>query len=175
LELRVLVLTLGEASHAGWWRSQFLSSVGLNTLEWICPRSRFATAVRAASQAARLVHDSNIGVGSVAHLFRLPQDWEYALESALRENEDALRKKLSPLLGDWEKLMEALQNLAGPIVDQPPTVGPVHLGDLHHDWLPQCTATYYTAFQARVKTFPYFEVHESSPLQRLKRKSEDGI
>ena len=71
LQLRILVLSLGEAHHAGWWKSQFLSPTGISFLERIYPRSKFAAAVRSATRAALTIHDTNIGKGEVFHLFRI--------------------------------------------------------------------------------------------------------
>jgi ATP-dependent Lon protease len=71
LTLRIVVLALGEQPPNPWWRSQFLTAIGLNYLTYTFPRSAFAAAVRSATLAARHVHDSAIGKGAVAHLFRL--------------------------------------------------------------------------------------------------------
>jgi len=60
LELRILVLTLGETGHAGWWKSKFMSPIGLSFLERLYPRSTFAAAVRSAGTQQRLTRANPI-------------------------------------------------------------------------------------------------------------------
>jgi hypothetical protein len=158
LQLRVLVLALGEAPHAGWWKSQFLTPTGLNYLSRLYPRSSFAAAVRSAGEAARLVHDSSIGVGQVFHLFRLPLDEERRLETALQEIGAELQAELAPLLPQHEQLLARLEQLA----DGRParaTAGPQEVGRLR-DWhtgklLSPMAGMYAAAFQGGTRVFPY--------------------
>jgi len=160
LQLRVLVLALGEASHAGWWKSQFLTPTGLSYLSRLYPRSSFAAAVRSAGEAARLVHDGSIGVGNVFHLFRLPLDEERRLEAALREMGADLQIELEPMLTQREQLLARLEQLA----DRPstkPATGPQEVGKLR-DWrggklLARMAGMYAAAFRADARVYPYFK------------------
>ncbi len=157
--LRILVLTLGEASHAGWWRSQFLSPIGLSFLTRLYPRSYFAAAVRSATRAAKAVHDSSIGVGDAFHLFRLPQHMEQAVDEFLQEHEAQLSAEFVPLLTDREKLLDRLQAL-GDAKTTPKAVGPLRLGtqrDLSTPtWFGATASSYWTAIRDGVRVFPYY-------------------
>lgn len=161
LELRILVLTLGEAHHAGWWKSQFLSPVGLSFLERIYPRSTFASAVRSAYQAARSVHDANVGKGTVFHLFRLPRQTEREIETALAARSEELETRYQPLTTDREALLEALEVMAGKS-PAPPLVGPVRLSVGLKELTPAMATSYLQAFRDGTQVFPYFEVEKGS-------------
>ena len=162
LHLRILVLTLGEVPHAGWWKSRFLSSTGLSYLSRLYPRSSFAAAVRSATRAARAVHDSSIGIGSVYHLFRLLPGIERQMDETLRETETELEVRFTPLLGQPERLLEELRLLGGQHPVTRTAVGPLHVGVLREagemDWVAQLASVYYAAFRDGVKVFPYFEI-----------------
>ena len=156
LELRILVLTLGEAHHVAWWKSQFLSPVGLSFLERIYPRSTFAAAVRSAGRAARAVHDANVGKGDVFHLFRLSREMERQIDVALAEQSQALQTQYYPLLMDRQQLIEALEALAGDASAES-SMGPTRLAAKPGEWVRAMAATYLQAFRDGTQTFPYFE------------------
>jgi len=162
LHLRILVLTLGEVPHAGWWKSRFLSSTGLSYLSRLYPRSSFAAAVRSATRAARAVHDSSIGIGSVYHLFRLLPGSERQMDETLRETEAELQARFAPLLSQPERLLEELRLLGGQHPVTRTAIGPLHLGILREmkeiGWAAQLASVYYVAFRDGVKVFPYFEI-----------------
>lgn len=164
LRLRILVLALGEAPHARWWPSQFLSPTGLSYLSHLYPRSNFAAAVRSAARAAQPVHDNSIGVGQVIHLMRLPPDEERRLDQALKEQAVELQADFGPLLNQRDRLLDEL----GKLVDnprQPSAAGALRLGtshSLHHDnWASKFAEAYYAAFRDGVKVFPYIEVERA--------------
>jgi hypothetical protein len=161
LDLRILILVLGEAHHAGWWRSQFLSPVGLSYLGRLYPRSSFAAAVRSATRAARAVHDTSIGIGNVYHLFRLPSSLEWQMDEALREGEAESWARFVPLLGQAEKLLDELRRLGELGATAKPATGPLRLGAMRNvgqpGWTAQLALVYYTAFRHGLKVFPYFE------------------
>ena len=155
VELRTLVLSLGEAPHFGWWKSQFLSPTGLSFLEHIYPNSRFAQAVRSASIGALEVHDANIGKGSVFHLFRLSQNMEIELDKILTENGRLLDIKFKDLLGDKQKLLSELANLGG---DQSEAAfGPILVKISGEKIVPTLAGLYLKAFLGEKPIFPYFE------------------
>ena len=161
LDLRVLILALGEAHHAGWWRSQFLSPVGLSYLGRLYPRSSFAAAVRSATRAARAVHDNSIGIGNVYHLFRLPSSLEWQMDEALREVEAELWARFAPRLGQREALLDEIRLLGDVSAVARPASGPLRLGAMRDVGQPggtaQLASVYYAAFRDGVKAFPYFE------------------
>jgi len=163
LRLRVLVLTLGESPHAGWWKTQFLSPTGLSYLGRLYPRSSFAAAVRSAGRAAKAIHDNSIGVGKVFHLFRLPQQRERRLEEFVRAHGTDLPQTFEPMLNQREQLLKALDDLGG--VDSPTARGPLRLGTLADlqtdDWIAACASAYVAAFREGSKVFPYFEAKKT--------------
>ena len=161
LQLRILVLTLGEAHHAGWWKSQFLSHVGLSFLEHTYPRSTFAAAVRSAGRAARMVHDSTVGKGDVFHLFRLSQKMERGIESSLTEKAQALHVQYQPMLMEQAQLLDALEALAGGSTAAS-SAGPVRLLAKAGEWMPATAAAYLAAFREGTRVFPYFKVEQVS-------------
>ena len=165
LQLQIVVLALGEAHHAGWWKSRFLSPVGLSHLSYVYPRSNFAAAVRSASRAAKIVHDSSIGIGQVFHLFRLPRDLEWRLDETLRESEANLHAQLEPILSQRERLLERLKQLGETTLDKA-AIGPLQMGSLRDLYKPNSVArlasAYYAAFRGEVKVFPYFRDDKKS-------------
>ncbi|MCH7912320.1 MAG: BrxE family protein [Deltaproteobacteria bacterium] len=161
LHLRVLVLTLGEAPHAKWWRTQFLTETGLRFLERLYPRTYGASAVQAAGAAARILHDSSIGRGGVYHLFRLPDSLEQRIHSLmLGGNAETIVTELKPVLGDRVALQERLSAFATDTVEA--QNGPQRLGnslDLERPKIVEKIAAVYTqAFQKNERVFPYFDV-----------------
>jgi hypothetical protein len=166
LRLRIMVLALGESGHAGWWKSRFLSPVGLSHLSYLYSRSTFAAAVRGAARAARITHDASIGVGNVFHLFRFPQDVERHLDEALAESEAELRAEFEPLLGRQDALVAALGMLADPQLAERRSVGPLSIGPVANLRDPRTVArlasAYYAAFRDGAKVFPYFTAEKTS-------------
>lgn len=160
LKVQIYVLALGEAHNFGWWKSQFLSTVGLSYLGRLYPRSNFGAAVRSAGRAAKTVHDESIGIGNVFHLFRLPHDLERKLDHLLAESEDELHSEFGPTLNQQDKLLEELRQLSGASPTKSP-VGPLRLGmaqDLRgSDGIAQLASSYLAAFRNDVKVYPYFE------------------
>jgi len=165
LRLRILVLALGEAPHARWWPSQFLSPTGLSYLSHLYPRSNFAAAVRSALRSAQPVHDTSIGIGQVIHLMRLPPDEERRLDQALRENATELQVELEPLLSQRESLLAELGKLAEDPAAQS-AAGALKLGASHSlkrdKWAARFASRYHAAFRDGVKVFPYIEVEKAT-------------
>lgn len=156
LELRTVVLGLGEAPQAGWWKSQFLSPTGLSFLARLYPHTYFAEAIRAGTLAAQDVHDANIGKGRVFHLFRLSQSIEREVERALAEDGQTLEKHLKDCLGDKGLLLAKLADLAAGM-DAAPAFGPVLLDTPSEKVIATLAANYGQAFQQGKQVFPYFE------------------
>src|SRR3972149_5476802 len=160
LRLRILVLALGEVPELGWWKSKFMSPVGMNFLSRLYPRSDFAVAVRSTLRAAKPVHDTSIGIGRVAHLFRLPSDVERKLDRLLQVQQDEFFSMVSGALGKRDKLLEQASSL-GDFARPESIAGPLRLGSLadvrRSDSVVRLAGAYYAAFQDGVKVYPYFE------------------
>jgi hypothetical protein len=156
LELRTIVLALGESTNFGWWKSQFLSPTGLSFLERMYPHTHFAEAVRSAQLGAQEVHDANIGKGQVFHLFRLSPTTEWELEHALAEQGTTLENKYRKTLGDKEQLAKALASFSQGF-PTPEAVGPFLLDCPLEQMIPALAAAYLKAFQQGKQVFPYFE------------------
>ncbi len=155
LELRILVLTLGEIDHAGWWKSKFMSPIGLRFLERLYPRSTFAAAVRSAGRAAKLVHDAKVGKGEVFHLFRFSPEVERKFNVILADRSSDLRQQYQSLLADKTALLTTLEKLAGQS-EVPAAVGPLRL-PAEENLSAAMAAAYLGAFRTDSQVFPYFE------------------
>ena len=109
--LRALVAALGERTTPPWWRTQFLTDVGLRALARVFPRTAPSAAVSSTTIAAQADHDKRIGVGRRFHLFRLPQDLERFLSAAL--SEDQLRIRVAELVRDeFGRLLHEIANIS---------------------------------------------------------------
>jgi len=95
IQLRIMVATLGEKSHCGWWDSSFISDTGIRYLSYAFPRAPEIAAVQGAVEAARRVHDVHIGATGVTHLFRQTYEVELLILDYLKENIEDLKKKMS--------------------------------------------------------------------------------
>lgn len=154
LALRTAVAFLGERPQLGWWDSSFLNSVGLQYLALIYPRTAAQAALTSSFNAACLSHDERIGLGRVAHLFRLSRDLETALDAlkAKRTSEE-LQASLS-----IEGAFSVLDRLGkgARATDAP---GPVQIGDLSKPptlaTIGKFAATFATGFRNSRPVFPY--------------------
>lgn len=156
IELRTITLALGESTHFGWWKSQFLSPTGLSFLERLYPHTRFAEGVRSALLAAQDVHDANIGKGQVFHLLRLSPTTEWELDRVLVEQSATLDKKYQAILGNKDELIKALTTFS-PDFSIAPAIGPLLLNFPSQRMIPALAAAYLQAFQQGKQVFPYFE------------------
>ncbi len=160
LRLQILVLTLGQPKHFGWWKSEFLSPTGLRYLQRIYPRDFFWAAVRSSAITAKDAHDGAIGVRDAFHLFRLPGNMANALRSISDVDRSTIETDISSILEDPSHLLTLLSALAGNthLANQ---VGPARIGiekDLAKpEAIAQMAYLYHSAFQRSVKTYPYFE------------------
>lgn len=154
LSVRVLVLTLGEAQHANWWRSEFLSSTGLSFFARLYPRSTYAQAIMATSRAALELHDSSIGKGSIFHLFRLSSDMEIGINEFLFQNSKELEKEISMLSDNQDKLLSLLSSQATQKGDF--KGGPVQIKVDKLNLPSAMAAAYAWAFRNNKQLFPYF-------------------
>jgi len=158
--LQILVAVLGEAVHARWWRTEFLTVTGLRFLAHLYPRTSYVAAIRATSLAARDVHDSNIGRGEVYHLFHLPEHLETQLHAlAGRGFFDQVLQNLKSSLETREALLAQFESIAAELPETEP--GPQRIGsvrDLRRGaLLGRWTGAYLHAFRKEYRVFPYVE------------------
>jgi hypothetical protein len=154
--LRLAIGFLGERENPPWWPSNFFGEGSDAFLGPIFPRTivlaRYHGVVRAAARA----HDEHTGVGRLYHLFRLPEDLEYALHVALRDQ----RLNGSILAGAQERAsaLHLLREAAGD--DSPRAEGPVRLGGTAslRETAPWhvAVAHYANAFEGGRRVYPYF-------------------
>ena len=111
LLVRLIVATLGERSSPPWWKTQFLTDVGMRSM-CIFPRTALAAALNSVTIVAREDHDKRIGVGGRYHLFRLPTTMEHAMVSAL--SEESVQVNVMAMMkegpGGLKKALEAQAN-----------------------------------------------------------------
>jgi hypothetical protein len=163
--LRVLVLVLGEAPHAKWWRTEFLTAAGLRFLDRLYPRTSCAAAIRATGVAARELHDSSIGRGGVYHLFRLPEPFEGQIHAlAERGFFDQVIRGLGSSLEAREALLTQFADLAAELPETEP--GPQRIGSVRDlrrgNLLGRWAGAYLHAFRKDYRVFPYVEAERTS-------------
>ncbi len=78
--LRLLVGYLGEKDQDNWWSTSFFSPSSRNFLAPIFARTTRLAQDNSVRDTARRLHDEQVGIGSVFHLFRLPADVEQDLQ-----------------------------------------------------------------------------------------------
>jgi hypothetical protein len=154
--LRLLVGFLGEKSQFNWWPSSFFTPSSRAFLSPIFSKTVFIAQYQGVKEAASRVHDERIGVGTVYHLFRLPENVEQALFNSLHDPQFA-----DPLGVPLQEKAQALESLAT-LADASPEhrEGPVLIGDIdelitgrnlgilaHH---------YRSAFARGTEAYPYY-------------------
>lgn len=159
LLLRAVTATLGERVTPSWWRTQFLTDVGLRAMTRVFPRTAVSVALSSTTIAARVDHDKRIGVGGKYHLFRLPNTIEHAVDVAISEDSFHLQAAAMIAMGR-DALIEELAAIAkGRVI--PPADGSVRLGSasriLEAARIEELAAHYRASFETSRRAFPYFE------------------
>ncbi len=162
--LRILVSVLGEAAHARWWRTEFLTAAGLRFLDRLYPRTSYAAAIRATGVAARELHDSSIGRGGVYHLFRLPEPFGGQLHALAGTGFfDQVLRDLGSSMEDREALLVRFESLAAELPETEP--GPQRIGSVRDlrrgDLLGRWAGAYLHAFRKEYRVFPYVEADKT--------------
>jgi len=151
LKLRLQILALGEKNN--WWNSCFFSDESISFLEYVFPKTRYATTILAASEVGKEVHDKVIGTGKY-HLFRLPQSLEEKIHRMVFESTDLPLLIKSTSENELTVLEEMTEYIA--ISNEQ---GPVHVGtvsDLNEEGIiPVLAKHYYEAFKNNYQTYPY--------------------
>lgn len=127
-------------------------------LDPVFPKTSHLAQYHGVTGAARRLHDEHIGVGNVFHLFRLPEEVEKYLHSAMLagRGESNLLTGLDDMNAALRVLTEVSDGTRGP------SEGPTSVGVLKDIFtnpairnLAQC---YLAAFQGGIKTYPYFMI-----------------
>lgn len=154
--MRIVVSYLGEKGQYDWWPSGFWAPTADAFLSPVFPRSIFIAKVNGASAAAKKLHDERIGIGRVFHLFRLPEDLEQAIHSALHSEltvEDAI-----PLIASKQAAEDFLAANCGS-TDEVENVGPVVCGEiaelLNSSITESIASAYLSGFRRGHEVFPY--------------------
>jgi hypothetical protein len=165
LLLRATVAALGERMTPPWWRTQFLTEVGLRTTVRVFPRTAVSAAIQSVVAAARADHDKRIGTGKRYHLFRLPASIEQAITPAMQE-EDFGSEIAELIKGGRDAIISRLEALAGNRA-VPAAEGPVGLGPpsriAQERALQEMAAHYLAGLAYGNRRFPYFEEPERRP------------
>jgi hypothetical protein len=154
--LRTLVGYLGEREQCAWWPSAFFAPGSSVFLTPLFPRTQLLAQCTGVTKAAALVHDERIGVGQVYHLFRLPEDSEQGIHTALQDPVQGTR-----LMTSIESQGAALASLLEFAKAQHDvSIGPVLVGRIGELRSPEMLSVvafhYHHGFTTGVQTFPYF-------------------
>jgi len=148
---------LGERLSPQWWRTEFLSPIGLRNLQrHLFPRIYLAAALESATVAARHDHDANIGRRSF-HLFRLPAHMERQLADLIRTKGTFADSTIPDTPAQLIEVLEALA-LQGTTLTG---TGPRLLGSIKDISKPTTINTlaslYAYAARKGERIYPYFE------------------
>lgn len=154
-ELRLLVGYLGEESQHNCWSSNFLSSSSPTFLKPIYPRTVLLAQYHGVRQAALLVHDEQVGVGSNYHLYRLPELLERSAASEVQDKSfaEATKEYLASSEAASARLQE-LANKAGERIEGPTIIGDYSI-DTVGKLLKKAAGHYSRAFEDSYQCFPF--------------------
>lgn len=154
--LRAAVGYLGERDQYAWWQSSFFSPNSRTFLAPIFSRTQLVARCTGATRSAALIHDERIGVGSVYHLFRLPEDVEQRVHRTLHTTQFSSR--ILPIVASRDAALAFLRGEAGNT--QPLGVGPTRIGVAADFRKPKSwravAELYVSAFEREAQTYPYF-------------------
>lgn len=157
LRLRLLVGYLGERAQYAWWPTAFYEASSPLFLEPVFSRTSRLAQYHGAVEAARLLHDEHLSVGSY-QLFRLPEEIEQDLHSLVQRpeaDEFALKEMRSK-----DAALGSLKDLAGAVLVT--SIGPTAIGNIGDLDAPNTVqafaAAYLSAFRRDAKAYPYLVV-----------------
>lgn len=153
IQLRSIIGYLGEKEQYNWWPSTFFSPASSAFLAPVFSRTEALARLSGVARAAARVHDEYIGVGTVYHLFRLPERLEQRVVAQLQQEQapDGLPTTKEDALA-WLRQYAADTPVA--------TMGPVRVGDIQQLWAEtswqEVAALYLYAFEMDARIYPYF-------------------
>jgi len=157
LLLRTFVAVLGERATPAWWRTQFLTEVGLRSMTRVFPRTAASAALSSVSIAAREEHDRRIGLGERYHLFRLPANLERGIALLMSEEAFVIQTARLVSKGTAELISELTAMTHG---RKETAEGPVKVGStisLAKPLTVEILAAHYQhSFETSRRAFPYF-------------------
>jgi hypothetical protein len=150
--LRTDVAFLGEKDQQNWWPSSFLSNSGATFLNPVFPKTSMLARITGASAAAQVVHDKDIGIGDVFHLFRLPENIEHNIFQVLTTESSILDN-----ISSEDDTYASLKTLANGDTIQ--GIGPLLLNQSEIDQasISQMAAAYLTGFKNNQAVYPYYK------------------
>ena len=157
INLRMIVGYIGEKDQDAWWDSQFFTGGNDAFLQPIFSKTKLPAQYHGVRDAARIVHDTRIGIGRVFHLFRLPESLEQALFRDILEQENHV-----DLLASLENRDDAMNALLRYGENEAQlTEGPVQIGQSNElvegGWIGKVASAYRSAFEHGTQRFPYFK------------------
>lgn len=145
---------LGEKDQGNWWSTTFFAPSSRYFLEPVFARTTRLAQYNGFREAARRLHDEQIGIGNVFHLFRLPEEIEQDLQHLVISKPDEWFAETE----SRESALTALRNLSGEAVSV--SAGPQSIGSLEEFYRSSASKSlaqhYLTAFEQGIRTFPYF-------------------
>jgi hypothetical protein len=158
LLLRTTVAILGERTTPPWWRTQFLTDVGLRALTRVFPRTAASAALSSVLMAARAEHDKRIGLGGRYHLFRLPGTLEHGVALLMSQASFAAQTGALVSKGRDELIHELATMARGSKVTS--AEGPIRLGSsaiiAEPIGIEGLAAHYRRSFETSHRALPYF-------------------
>lgn len=152
--LRLLIGYLGEKAQANWWSTTFFDSSSRAFLEPVFSRTTRLAQYNGVREAARRLHDENIGIGGVFHLFRLPEEIEQDLQQLVINAPDEWFAEIS----DRDKALVTLRDLSGEsisVLEGPQSIGSLEV--FYSSFGSKILSQHYlAAFDKGTRSFPYF-------------------
>ena len=152
--LRLLVGYLGEKDQGNWWPTTFFTSASRYFLEPVFARTTRLAQYNGVREAARRLHDEQIGVGNVFHLFRLPEEIEQDMQHLMIGAPEEWFAEIE----SREGALTALRDLAKGAISV--TAGPRSIGSVEEFYRSSGSKAlaqhYLAAFEQGICTFPYF-------------------
>ncbi len=154
LRLRLVVGYLGEKSQLGWWQTDFFNQNSAASLRPLFPRTSRLAQYHGVVEAARLLHDEHLSVGSY-HLFRLPEEIEQDLHALAKA--EWSEGEVGSNLASASAAQEALTLAGTKKVNVAP--GPSAVGNIRDLAAPETrkvvAGLYHVAFSQNIRIYPY--------------------
>ncbi len=152
--MRLLVGFLGERAQFSWWPTAFFEASSQPFLEPAFPKTLRLAQYHGVLEAARHLHDEHLNVGCY-HLFRFPEEVEQDLHELMRTEvcELIIKEKFNKK----QTALDTLVSMAD--IKSPSGVGPLNVGNIKDvdssKTLKAIAGSYATAFDQKIKTYPY--------------------
>ncbi|MEW8417173.1 MAG: BrxE family protein [Candidatus Thiodiazotropha endolucinida] len=160
IELRLLVGFLGEKMQNNWWASNFISPSSEAFLSPVYSRTTLLAQYHGVCEAALLVHDDHIGIGTNYHLYRLPDSIEHSASKVLEDGSISDQLKIN--LSSTESALSRLSDFCSTADKK--EEGPLVVGNFSDDelesLLKDSAGHYKKAFTEDYKCFPYMRETE---------------